>query len=71
MGERLAASNVAVAPLANTLATGRRARRAHPDVRPGPADAPGFIVAQLLGAAATTGLFRWLVPALPKSAPTS
>src|SRR5262249_40485415 len=27
-----------------------------------PADAPGFIVAQLLGAAAATGLFRWLVP---------
>ncbi|MGH7298863.1 MAG: aquaporin [Candidatus Rokuibacteriota bacterium] len=34
-----------------------------------PADAPGFIVAQLLGAAAATGLFRWLVPALPESAP--
>jgi glycerol uptake facilitator-like aquaporin len=34
-----------------------------------PSDAPGFIVAQLLGAAAATGLFRWLVPALPKSAP--
>ncbi len=33
-----------------------------------PADAPGFIVAQLLGAAAATALFRWLVPALPKSA---
>ena len=34
-----------------------------------PADAPGFIVAQLLGAAAATGLFRWLVPALPDVAP--
>ncbi len=34
-----------------------------------PADAPGFIVAQLCGAAAATGLFRWLVPALPESAP--
>ncbi|MGH7415057.1 MAG: aquaporin [Candidatus Rokuibacteriota bacterium] len=34
-----------------------------------PADAPGFIVAQLLGAAAATGLFRWLVPSLPESAP--
>lgn len=34
-----------------------------------PADAPGFIVAQLFGAAAATGLFRWLIPALPKSAP--
>ncbi len=28
-----------------------------------PADAPGFIVAQLLGAAAATLLFRWLLPA--------
>jgi glycerol uptake facilitator-like aquaporin len=30
-----------------------------------PADAPGFIVAQLLGAGAATFLFRWLVPSLP------
>jgi glycerol uptake facilitator-like aquaporin len=30
-----------------------------------PIDAPGFIVAQLLGAAASTALFRWLVPTLP------
>ena len=27
-----------------------------------PADAPAFIVAQLLGAAAATALFRWLTP---------
>jgi glycerol uptake facilitator-like aquaporin len=27
-----------------------------------PMDAPGFIVAQLLGAAAATALFRWLLP---------
>lgn len=33
-----------------------------------PADAPGFIAAQLLGAAAATALFRWLMPALPKDA---
>jgi len=33
-----------------------------------PADAPGFIVAQLAGGAAATALFRWLVPALPKVA---
>lgn len=33
-----------------------------------PADAPGFIVSQLLGAAAATLLFRWLVPTLPKDA---
>jgi glycerol uptake facilitator-like aquaporin len=30
---------------------------------------PGFLVAQLLGAAAATLLFRWLVPALPDRAP--
>jgi glycerol uptake facilitator-like aquaporin len=33
-----------------------------------PADAPGFIVAQLLGAAAATATFAWLVPAVPKVA---
>lgn len=33
-----------------------------------PADAPGFIMAQLAGAAAATILFRWLVPSLPKAA---
>jgi glycerol uptake facilitator-like aquaporin len=33
-----------------------------------PVDAPGFIAAQLLGAAAATWLFRWLVPSLPLSA---
>jgi glycerol uptake facilitator-like aquaporin len=33
-----------------------------------PADAPGFIVAQLVGAMAATALFRWLVPALPSVA---
>ncbi len=33
-----------------------------------PVDAPGFIVAQLLGAAASTALFRWLVPTLPRVA---
>jgi glycerol uptake facilitator-like aquaporin len=33
-----------------------------------PIDAPGFIVAQLCGAAAATILFRWLVPSLPVSA---
>jgi glycerol uptake facilitator-like aquaporin len=30
-----------------------------------PADAPGFIAAQFVGAAAATFLFRWLAPALP------
>lgn len=33
-----------------------------------PADAPGFIVAQLLGATAATAIFAWLVPGLPKVA---
>jgi glycerol uptake facilitator-like aquaporin len=30
-----------------------------------PADVPGFVVAQLLGAAAATLLFRWLIPSPP------
>jgi glycerol uptake facilitator-like aquaporin len=33
-----------------------------------PIDAPGFIGAQLAGAAVATAAFRWLVPALPKVA---
>jgi glycerol uptake facilitator-like aquaporin len=33
-----------------------------------PVDAPGFIIAQLLGAAGATLLFRWLAPSLPKNA---
>lgn len=33
-----------------------------------PADAAPFIVAQLLGAAAATRLFRWIQPSLPESA---
>ena len=33
-----------------------------------PADAPGFVAAQLAGAAAATVLFRWLAPALPEDA---
>jgi glycerol uptake facilitator-like aquaporin len=35
-----------------------------------PLDVPGFIVAQLLGAAAATLLFRWLVPAARRNDPT-
>jgi glycerol uptake facilitator-like aquaporin len=34
-----------------------------------PSDAPGFIAAQLLGAASATALFRWLAPDLSRSAP--
>lgn len=33
-----------------------------------PADAPGFIIAQLLGATAATLLFCWLYPVVPKEA---
>jgi glycerol uptake facilitator-like aquaporin len=33
-----------------------------------PIDTPGFILAQLLGAAAATLLFRWLIPSLPEDA---
>ena len=36
-----------------------------------PVDVPGFVVAQLAGAAAATLLFRWLVPSLPRSADRS
>jgi glycerol uptake facilitator-like aquaporin len=33
-----------------------------------PVDVPGFIIAQLIGAAAATLLFRWFAPSLPKNA---
>jgi glycerol uptake facilitator-like aquaporin len=33
-----------------------------------PADAPAFIVAQVLGASSATLLFRWLCPAFPQVA---
>lgn len=33
-----------------------------------PADAPGFIAMQFIGALAATALFRWLTPALPEAA---
>jgi glycerol uptake facilitator-like aquaporin len=33
-------------------------------IRPG--DVPGFMAAQLVGAALATGLFRWLGPSAPK-----
>jgi glycerol uptake facilitator-like aquaporin len=33
-----------------------------------PVDVPGFLVAQLAGAATATLLFRWLVPSLPEAA---
>jgi glycerol uptake facilitator-like aquaporin len=33
-----------------------------------PVDVPAFVIAQVLGAAAATALFRWLVPALATTA---
>ena len=57
MGERLAGGNVAIALLANTLATGAALLAV-----------PAFVAAQLLGAGAATLLFRWLTPALPQRA---
>jgi glycerol uptake facilitator-like aquaporin len=33
-----------------------------------PADVPAFVIAQAIGAAAATVLFRWLMPALPATA---
>jgi len=35
-----------------------------------PVDAPGFIIAQLIGAGAATLLFRWFAPLLPNNAET-
>jgi len=46
---------------------GRAASNTFAGIRP--QDAPGFIVVQLLGAAAATAVFRWLVPGLPEVAP--
>jgi glycerol uptake facilitator-like aquaporin len=34
-----------------------------------PADVPGFVIVQLLGAFAATALFKWLLPVLPGEAP--
>ena len=56
MGDRLAAGNTAIV-LANTIG-----------IRP--ADVPGFVVAQLVGAGLATAVFRWLVSSLPKDAPS-
>jgi glycerol uptake facilitator-like aquaporin len=33
-----------------------------------PADVPGFVAGQIIGATAATVLFRWLIPTLPESA---
>ena len=46
------------------VALARSASNTFSGVRP--ADVPAFIIAQLLGAALATLLFRWLIPALPK-----
>jgi glycerol uptake facilitator-like aquaporin len=57
-------SSTSFANPAVTLA--RSASNTFAGIRPG--DAPGFIVAQLAGAAAATLLFRWLVPSRTKDA---
>jgi glycerol uptake facilitator-like aquaporin len=57
-------SSTSFANPAVTLA--RAASNTFAGIRPG--DVPGFIVAQLLGAAAATALFRWMVPTLPRYA---
>jgi glycerol uptake facilitator-like aquaporin len=54
-------SSTSFANPAVTLA--RAASNTFAGIRPG--DAPGFIGAQILGAASATLLFRWLVPNLP------
>jgi glycerol uptake facilitator-like aquaporin len=54
-------SSTSFANPAVTLA--RAATDTFAGIRPG--DAPAFIAAQLLGAAAGTAMFKWLVPALP------
>jgi glycerol uptake facilitator-like aquaporin len=57
-------SSTSFANPAVTLA--RSASDTFAGIRPG--DVPGFIVAQLAGAAAATLLFRWLAPSLRKNA---
>ena len=52
---------------ANSAVTvGRALTDTFAGIRPG--DVPGFLIAQLAGAATATVLFRWLVPSLPQSA---
>jgi glycerol uptake facilitator-like aquaporin len=54
-------SSTSFANPAVTLA--RAASDTFAGIRPG--DAPGFVIAQMVGAAGATVLFRWLVPSLP------
>jgi glycerol uptake facilitator-like aquaporin len=67
MGDRLSGGNIAIALLANPAVT---IARALTDTFAGirPADVPGFVVAQTIGAAAATMLCTWLVPTLPATA---
>ena len=57
-------SSTSFANPAVTLA--RAASDTFAGIRPG--DAPGFVIAQMVGAAGATVLFRWLVPGLPEVA---
>lgn len=56
----------AVAEFAGAVTLARAASNTFAGIRL--ADTPGFIVAQLAGAAAATVLFRWLAPSLEKDA---
>lgn len=57
-------SSTSFANPAVTLA--RSASDTFAGIRPG--DVPGFVIAQLAGAAVATALFRWLIPSLPVEA---
>ncbi|MGZ3447879.1 MAG: hypothetical protein ACXWLP_07640 [Myxococcaceae bacterium] len=65
MAERLSGGNVALTLLANAVATGGAlVARAATDTFAGirPADVPGFLLGQAVGATVATGIFRWLAP---------
>jgi glycerol uptake facilitator-like aquaporin len=69
MGDRLAGGNVAIALLANTIATG--ASLITLILTFGPVSGAHFnpAVTQLAGALVATFLLRWLVPSLPSREP--
>lgn len=66
MGERLAGGNVAIALLANTIATG--AALVALILTFGPVSGARFHRSAASRAVAATALFRWLVPSLPEAA---
>lgn len=70
MAERLAGADIALALLANTIATGVFANpavtiaRSLSDTFTGiaPGNVLGFVLAQMLGGVTATVVFRWLIP---------